>query len=74
MDPCIKEMVSMLRLPNPLKRFLAWILKYIVSVGPGGGGVQSGRGPERKGLRKGKGADSGAGVGSERRTRPREGW
>lgn len=28
-DPCIKEMVSMLRLPNPLKRFLAWILKYI---------------------------------------------
>lgn len=33
MDPCIKTTVNLLRLPGPLKCFLAWILKYTVSVG-----------------------------------------
>nr|XP_012631527.1 vitamin D3 hydroxylase-associated protein-like isoform X2 [Microcebus murinus] len=28
-DPSIKEMVSRLRLPDPVKRFMVWILKYI---------------------------------------------
>lgn len=47
MDPCIKKMTDMLRLPDALKGFLACILKYIVSSGPGGG-VPEGRSPERR--------------------------
>lgn len=48
MDPCIKAMINNLRLPDPLKCFLAWILKYIVSVGPWQGGIQEARSPEEK--------------------------
>lgn len=36
MDPCIKKMTNMLCLPDALKGFLACILKYTVSTGPGG--------------------------------------
>ncbi|ELR57474.1 Fatty-acid amide hydrolase 1, partial [Bos mutus] len=32
-DPSMKNTVTSLRLPNSLKRFLAWIWKYFVSVG-----------------------------------------
>lgn len=55
MDPSIKGLVSILRLPNPLKCFLAWILKYIVSVGPGWGRTQSREGPREEGSQKGEG-------------------
>ena len=57
----MKDMVSQLRLPDPLKCFLAWILKYTVSVGSereglgvGGEGAQRGQG-----LRKGRGLPGG---------------
>lgn len=33
MDPCIKTMINTLHLPDSLKCFSAYILKYIVSVG-----------------------------------------
>lgn len=41
-DPCIKGLVIQLRLPDLLKCILARILKYIVSVGLGWGGIQRG--------------------------------
>lgn len=57
MDLRIKGLVSQLRLPDLLKCSLAWILKYIVSVGPGWGGIQRGRGPERR-----RGSERGGGL------------
>lgn len=70
----MKNTVNSLRLPDSLKRFLAWIWKYIVSVGLElGGGAQ-----REQGAQKGEGAPlevrSGVGVGvrSERKMRPRE--
>lgn len=54
-DPSMKNTVTSLRLPDSLKRFLAWIWKYIVSVGSEWEGLE-GEGPrEDKGLRKGRG-------------------
>lgn len=41
-DPCMKALVTELRLPDLLKCILARILKYIVSVGLGWGGIQRG--------------------------------
>ena len=61
----MKNTVTSLRLPNSLKRFLAWIWKYFVSVcseweGLEGGGAQRGHGAQ-----KGEGAPLGVkgGVG-----------
>ena len=52
-DPCIKGMVNWLRLPDLLKCFLAWILKYTVSRGPRWGGIQEGRSPGRRRTQRG---------------------
>lgn len=70
MHPTMKDMVSELCLPDPLKCFSAWILKYTVSVGPEREGLR-GQGAQRgQGLRKGRGSQGGE-VGSERKRRPR---
>ncbi|XP_078306701.1 fatty-acid amide hydrolase 1-like [Panthera onca] len=52
-DPCIKGMINWLRLPDLLKCFLAWILKYTVSMGPRWGGIQEGRSPGRRRTQRG---------------------
>ena len=73
MDPIIKGLVNQLRLPDPIKGFLSWILMYIVSAGPGQRELWKGRkhrektGSESRGLLK-----EWKWVGSERRMRPRE--
>lgn len=66
----MKDMVSQLRLPDPLNCFLAWILKYTVSVDPEREGLGGEKGPERTGAQKGEGLPGGE-VGSERKRRPR---
>lgn len=48
MDPCVKTTVNLLRLPGPLKGFLARILKYIVSVDLRWGRHSGGEKPREK--------------------------
>uniref|UniRef100_A0A8C7BU15 Fatty-acid amide hydrolase 1 n=1 Tax=Neovison vison TaxID=452646 RepID=A0A8C7BU15_NEOVI len=47
-DPCVKTTVNLLRLPGPLKGFLARILKYIVSVDLRWGRHSGGEKPREK--------------------------
>lgn len=74
----MKNTVTSLRLPNSLKRFLAWIWKYFVSVcseweGLEGGGAQRGHGAQKgEGAPLGVKGGVGVGVRSERKMRPRE--
>lgn len=74
----MKSIVTPLRLPNSLKRFLAWIWKYFVSVGSEWEGLEGGGAQRGHGAQKGEGAPLGVrggvgvGVRSERKMRPRE--
>lgn len=74
----MKDIVTFLRLPDSLKRFLAWIWKYIVSMGLEWEGLEWGGAQRGQGAQKGEGAPLevrigvGVGVRSERKMRPRE--
>lgn len=56
-DPSMQGLVSQLCLPDPVKRLLAGILRFTVSLGP-----DQGRDLEEEGPREPKGSERGGGL------------